>query len=125
MRAFQQALTTFFELLAQAQSSQQVLQLPHELANVDQLKVVLDVLPDYYADDEQPSYVLAIPCRPIVVGLSALVNLPVLASTNWGNLVAHSASDSDAAARARSRLHVACGGAKGSASRASARSQRL
>ena len=94
MRA--QALRTFFELLSQAKATQTAPpQLPPELANLDQLRVLLDALPDYHADDEQPSYVLAIPCRPIVVGLSALVpsGMPCLASVNWGALMTQCASD--------------------------------
>ena len=76
-----QALQTFFQLLAQAEAAPQ---LPSELANLDQLKVLLDALPDYHADDEQPSYVLAIPCRPVLIGLSSLLpGLPCLAEVNW------------------------------------------
>lgn len=45
--------------------------LPAELQNLDQLKVLLDTLTDYHPDDEQPSYVLAIACRPILAGLRA------------------------------------------------------
>ena len=75
---FQQALRTFFEHLPGAQQAGVVL--PEELSNLDQLKVLLDALPDYHAEDEQPSYVLAIPCRPVLLGLSSL--LPGLAA--WG-----------------------------------------
>ena len=86
-----QGLQTFFQLLAQAESTSAAPpQLPPELSNVDQLRVLLDALPDYHADDEQPSYVLAIPCRPIVVGISALVpTMPCFASVNWGALLTH------------------------------------
>ena len=41
-----QVLTSFFELLPQAE--QQGVVLPPQLANVDQLRVLLDALPDYY-----------------------------------------------------------------------------
>ena len=62
-------------------------QLPQQLANLDQLKVLLDALGDYHAEDEQPSYVLAIPCRPVVVGLASLIpGMPYLASVNWDAL---------------------------------------
>ena len=72
MRA--QALRTFFELLSQAKATQTAPpQLPPELANLDQLRVLLDALPDYHADDEQPSYVLAIDCRPVVCALARLM----------------------------------------------------
>lgn len=54
--------------------------LPAELANLDQLKVLLDALPDYHAEDEQPSFVLAIPCRPVLSGLKQLLPLPA----SWG-----------------------------------------
>ena len=94
MRA--QALRTFFELLSQAKATQTAPpQLPPELANLDQLRVLLDALPDYHADDEQPSYVLAIPCRPIVVGLCALVptSMPCFSSINWGALLTSCATD--------------------------------
>ena len=84
VREFQQALQTFFQLLPQAEAEQASLQLPPELANLDQLKVLLDALPDYPPEDVQPSYVLAIPCRPILVGLSTVLpGLPFIASINW------------------------------------------
>ena len=71
-------------------------QLPAELANLDQLKVLLDALPDYHADVEQPSYVLAIPCRPIVIGLSTHEACRTwLAEVNWGALMTHCASDAN------------------------------
>lgn len=80
-----QGLQTLFQLLSQQQ--QTAPQLPPELRNLDQLKVLLDTLPDYHSEDEQPSYVLAISCRPIVVGLSvALPGLPCLANVNWSRL---------------------------------------
>ncbi len=85
MQNFQQALQTFFELVAHPQAAAQ---LPAELRNLDQLKVLLDTLPDYHSEDEQPSFVLAIPCRPIVVGLSiVLPGLPCFSSVNWGRLL--------------------------------------
>ena len=81
---FQQALQTFFELIAHPQVTAQ---LPVELRNLDQLKVLLDTLPDYHSEDEQPSYVLAIPCRPIVIGLSVVLPLmPCLSTVNWSRL---------------------------------------
>ena len=46
---FQQALQTFFELIAHPQVTAQ---LPVELRNLDQLKVLLDTLPDYHSEDE-------------------------------------------------------------------------
>jgi hypothetical protein len=62
-------------------------QLPVELRNLDQLKVLLDTLPDYHSEDEQPSYVLAIPCRPIVIGLSVVLpSMPCLSTVNWSRL---------------------------------------
>jgi hypothetical protein len=81
---FQQALQTFFELIVHPQV---IAQLPVELRNLDQLKVLLDTLPDYHSEDEQPSYVLAIPCRPIVIGLSVVLPLmPCLSTVNWSRL---------------------------------------
>ena len=80
VRDFQQALRTFFDHLPEAQASG--VALPEELSNLDQLKVLLEVLPDYPCDDAQPSYVLAIPCRPVLLGLSSL--LPGLAA--WGSI---------------------------------------
>jgi len=92
---FQQALQTLFQVISQAGEAQ-VAHLPPELSNLDQLKVLMDALPDYHADDEQPSYVLAIPCRPIVVGLSVLLpGLPNLAAVNWGALMTQSVDDAD------------------------------
>lgn len=70
MRDFRKALATFFELLPELQQTRQ---LPAELSNLDQLKVLLDALPDYHQDDEQPSYVLAVPCRPVLAGLRAVL----------------------------------------------------
>ena len=87
---FQQGLQMFFQLLAQAEASGQgTPQLPPEPANLDQLKVLLDALPDYHADDEQPSYVLAIPCRPIVLGISTLIpaSSSCFSTVNWGALL--------------------------------------
>ena len=79
-------MATFFQLLAR-ETQQSLPQLPPQLQNLDQLKVLLDTLPDYHSTDEQPSYVLAIPCRPIVIGLSVVLpGLPVLATVNWGAL---------------------------------------
>lgn len=60
---FQRALQMFFDLLPEAQRSGVVL--PPALSNLDQLQVLLEALTDYHADDEQPSYVMAIPCRPV------------------------------------------------------------
>ncbi len=102
---FRQALSTFFELLPEAQASGATL--PSELSNLDQLKasahpapprrlarpparpalsrrfsarrvrqVLHDALGDYHETDEQPSYVLAIPCRPVLQGLRALLPWP-------------------------------------------------
>lgn len=91
-----QALKTFFDMLAQAemQELQTPPQLPAELANLDQLKVLLDALPDYDPEDTQPSFVLAIPCRPVLVGLSAVLPggalCPSLANCNWGSIMTHS-----------------------------------
>ena len=46
-------------------------------------QVLYETLPDYHPDDTQPSYVLAIPCRPLVVALAALLpSLPVWAGVN-------------------------------------------
>ena len=92
---FQEALRTFFEVLARAEAQcMPPPMLAPQLANLDQLKVLLDALPDYHADDEQPSYVLAIPCRPIVVALSALLpGLPCLHALNWGALMSSSAHE--------------------------------
>ena len=49
---FQQALQAFFELVPQARSAGHTL--PVELANLDQLKVLYETLPDYHPDDPQP-----------------------------------------------------------------------
>ena len=89
VRQFQEALQTFFE---QINAQAEVPQLPPELSNLDQLKVLLDALADYHADVEQPSYVLAIPCRPVVLGLSSM-GLTCLASVEWGSLITHAAAD--------------------------------
>ena len=93
--SFAQALKTFFDMLAQTEM--QELQtppsgwLPAELENLDQLKVLLDALPDYDPEDTQPSFVLAIPVRPILVGLSAVLpGSPALANCNWSSIMAHS-----------------------------------
>lgn len=94
-----QALQTFFQMLAQAETQQPYAppQLPAELANLDQLKVLLDALADYDPEDNQPSYVLAIPCRPILVGLTALLpGLPALANCNWGSIITHAADGAPA-----------------------------
>ena len=77
VRDFQCALGRFFELLPPDAADQPNLQLPAELANLDQLKVLLDALPDYPPEDSQPSYVLAIPCRPVLMGLYELGASPV------------------------------------------------
>jgi len=85
--SLQQALQTFFEALPAAQAAGQ--SLPIELSNLDQLKVLLDTLPDYHADDDQPSYVMAIECRPLVVALAKLMpNLPAWQFVNWKALEA-------------------------------------
>ena len=90
MQDFYQALNAFFQWLAQAEAvpgSAALAALPAELQNVDQLKVLLEALPDYPAEEVQPSYVLAIPCRPIVMGLSTLFpGLPCLSGVNWAAL---------------------------------------
>ena len=66
--------------------------LPAELINLDQLKVLLDALPDYIPDEPQPSYVLAIPCRPIVSGLAVLFpGMRCLAQVSWASLLTHAA----------------------------------
>ena len=97
--SFQQALQSFFDVLPQAEAAGQ--SLPPELSNLDQLRaraararayrvwvhrphthlsrhrplpqVLLDTLPDYHLEDEQPSYVLAIECRPVVCALARLM----------------------------------------------------
>ena len=82
---FQEAMRAFFELLPQAQASGVVL--PAELGNLHQLKVVFETLGDYHLDDEQPSYVMAVPCRPVVVALSALIpGLPAWQRVDWAAL---------------------------------------
>lgn len=109
-------LRTFFELLPEAQRA--AVTIPAELANLDQvsqqlcfcarhahyldffecsrrsshqLKVLLDTLPDYHLDDEQPSYVMAIPCRPVLVALAQLLSgvpqgMQSLQHVNWQSL---------------------------------------
>eukprot|EP00327_Prymnesium_parvum_P006443 CAMPEP_0182813992 /NCGR_PEP_ID=MMETSP0006_2-20121128/9623_1 /TAXON_ID=97485 /ORGANISM="Prymnesium parvum, Strain Texoma1" /LENGTH=158 /DNA_ID=CAMNT_0024940101 /DNA_START=230 /DNA_END=703 /DNA_ORIENTATION=- len=68
---FQQVLRTFLvEVLPNTAALG--ITIPAELANLDQLKVLLEALPDYHPDDEQPSYVMAIPCRPVLVALAQL-----------------------------------------------------
>jgi len=89
---FQRALRTFFELLPEAQRSGAVI--PAELSNFDQLKVLLDTLPDYHPDEQQPSYVMAIPCRPVLVALAQLLSsvpqgLQGLQNVNWQSLNDH------------------------------------
>mmetsp|Transcript_29632 Transcript_29632/g.88314 ORF Transcript_29632/g.88314 Transcript_29632/m.88314 type:complete len:180 (-) Transcript_29632:50-589(-) len=69
--SFQKALQSFFDVLPQAEAAGQ--SLPPELSNLDQLRVLLDTLPDYHLEDEQPSYVLAIECRPVVCALARLM----------------------------------------------------
>ena len=78
-----------------AQPDQLPSQLPPALSNLDQLKVLLDALPDYHADDEQPSYVLAIPCRPILIALSssAILNPSAWPNINWPSLMNEVAGD--------------------------------
>lgn len=79
---FQHVLCTFFDVLPEMQQTN--IALPPELANLDQLKVLLDTLPDYHPEDEQPSYVMAIPCRPVVVALRSLLpTIPVWHNINW------------------------------------------
>uniref|UniRef100_A0A7S0J439 Uncharacterized protein n=1 Tax=Calcidiscus leptoporus TaxID=127549 RepID=A0A7S0J439_9EUKA len=79
---FQQALQSFFELLPQAYAAGQ--SLPPELSNLDQLQVVLETLPDYHPEDEQPSYVLAVECRSIVRQLALLMpSLSAWRHVNW------------------------------------------
>ena len=54
--------------------------------------MLLDTLPDYHVDDEQPSYVMAIPCRPVLVALAQLIigvpGVPpeMLQNVNWQSL---------------------------------------
>ena len=89
MANFYQTLQSFLQLVEQQQP---LPQLPPQLRNLDQLKVLLDTLPDYHSGDEQPSYVLAIPCRPIVVGLcSVLPGAICMSSLSWGRLLADAA----------------------------------
>jgi len=83
--SFQEALKCFFETLQRPDAAD--LQLPYELSNLDQLKVLLETLPDYHAEDEQPSYVMAIECRPVVKALAKL--MPSFAPwqhVNWAAL---------------------------------------
>lgn len=78
--SFQQALQSFFELLPQAVGQP----LPAELSNLDQLKVLLDTLPDYHSTDVQPSYIMAIECRPVVKALAKLLpSFPAWQHVNW------------------------------------------
>mmetsp|Transcript_3233 Transcript_3233/g.6769 ORF Transcript_3233/g.6769 Transcript_3233/m.6769 type:complete len:185 (-) Transcript_3233:47-601(-) len=79
---FQHALQSFFEVLPQAHAAGQTL--PSELSNLDQLKVVLETLPDYHPEDEQPSYVLAVECRSVVCKLAMLMpSLDAWQHVNW------------------------------------------
>ena len=60
----------------------------HHLPQLPELpatrQVLFETLPDYHPDDPQPSYVLAIPCRPIVVALATLLpNCPAWANVDW------------------------------------------
>lgn len=88
---FSAVLTSFFELLPQAEQSGVVL--PPELTNIDQLSVLLEALPDYCQEDEQPSYVLAIPCRPVVLALSQLIpSIPCWSHVDWAAIAASSAA---------------------------------
>lgn len=51
-------------------------------------QVLLDTLPDYHAEDEQPSYVMAIECRPIVVALANLMpSFHAWPYVNWPQLM--------------------------------------
>ena len=80
--AFRHALRLFFDRLPAAVTAGQML--PPELANTDQLTVLLDVLPDYPPYDPQPSYVMAIECRPIARALASLFpELPAWQFVNW------------------------------------------
>ena len=89
-----QGLQTFFQLVTQAEAQGSVPQLPAELRNLDQLRVLLDALPDYHSEAEQPSYVLAIPCRPVILGLSSVLpGLPFLSKLNWGSLMTYCAGE--------------------------------
>lgn len=71
VQQFHLALQQFFQLLPQFEASGT--QLPADLANVDQLKIILDTLPDYPMFDLQPSYVMGLPCRPVVVALRGVL----------------------------------------------------
>ena len=56
-----------------------------------QLKVLQEALLDYHPDIEQPSYVMAIPCRPVFVALVHLLP-PGVGDTqhvNWNSLKDH------------------------------------
>lgn len=59
---FKLCLEVFFSLLPQLQHAGQLVE---ALSNLDQIKVVLDTLPDYCQTDQCPSYVMGIPCRPV------------------------------------------------------------
>ena len=59
-----------------------------------QLKVLLDTLPDYPLDEQQPSYVMAIPCRPVLIALAQLLSgapqgLQSMQHVNWQLLKDH------------------------------------
>lgn len=60
---FQFCLEVFFSLLPQLITSGGAV--PAALQNLDQLKIILDTLPDYCQTDQCPSYVMGIPCRPV------------------------------------------------------------
>ncbi|KAG8470403.1 hypothetical protein KFE25_008824 [Diacronema lutheri] len=66
---FKLCLEVFFSLLPQLQHAGQ---LDDALSNLDQIKVVLDTLPDYCQTDQCPSYVMGIPCRPILKALQRI-----------------------------------------------------
>ena len=62
--------------------------------SLPQLKVLLDTLPDYIPDEQQPSYVMAIPCRPVLVALAQLLSgvpqgLQGMQHVNWESLKQH------------------------------------
>ena len=51
---------------------------------VSPAQVVLETLPDYHPEDEQPSYVLAVECRSIVRQLALLMpSLSAWRHVNW------------------------------------------
>ena len=81
---FNAALQAFFDVLLASATPTAPVAVPPALGNFDQLGVVLETLPDYHPEDEQPSYVLAIECRPIARELAQLLpNLPFWPHVNW------------------------------------------